>query len=137
MLEKLRTFLDKYAQYGVVLFSVFLMIVLLTTKCNAQTKEEVYDYLVQIECKYPDIVLVQARHETGNFKSKGARVRKNLFGLWNHDKQEYYTFSCWQESCNEYLCMVQYKYQGGDYYKFLEEIGYATDPIYIQKLKRY
>jgi flagellum-specific peptidoglycan hydrolase FlgJ len=25
--------------------------------------------------------------------------------------------------------------KGGDYYKFLKEVGYATDPNYITKLK--
>ena len=112
-------------------------LILLASNSYSQTKEEVHAYLIEIGCKYPNIVVAQARHETGNFKSKGARVRKNLFGLWNHEKQEFYSFTCWQESCNAYLCDIQYKYTGGDYYSFLDEMGYATDPLYIQKLKRY
>jgi len=114
-----------------------LTTMILSVKCMGQTQEEVYSYLKEIGCEHPEIVLIQARHETGNFKSYGSRVRHNLFGLWNSSEKKYYNFSCWQESCNAYLCKVQYKYTGGDYYSFLEEVGYATDSLYIKKLKKY
>lgn len=137
MIHKLRAFISKHVDKLLLLFIVWLITVLSIYKAYGQTKEEVYNYLVLIECKYPDIVLAQSRLETGNYKSYGSRVRHNLFGLWNSEKQEYYKFSCWQESANDYLCKVQYKYTGGDYYKFLDRIGYATDPEYIFKLKQF
>lgn len=100
-----------------------------------QTKEEVNQYLISIDCKYPEIVTAQAVLETGHFKSYGCRERKNIFGLWNHKKQEFYTFTTWKDSCHAYLRMIQYKYKEGDYYVFLNELGYATDPEYTNKLK--
>lgn len=97
-------------------------------------KEMVYNYLVSIDCKHPEIVTAQSILETGHYKSYSCRNRKNLFGLrYNH---QYLIFDNWKESCDAYLSKVQYKYKGGDYYKFLDSIGYATDTSYIYKLKR-
>ena len=31
--------------------------------------------------------------------------------------------------------MIEYKYKGGDYYEFLDRIGYAEDKEYIKKVK--
>jgi len=98
-----------------------------------QTKQEVYDYLVEIKCEYPKIVTAQAVLETGHFKSYSCRARHNLFGLrYDH---KYLIFDNWKESCDAYITKIQYKYKGGDYYKFLTDLGYAKDPEYIKKIK--
>lgn len=99
-----------------------------------QTKEEVYEYLVSIDCKFPEIVTAQSILETGHFKSYSCRVRHNLFGLRYNNK--YFIFDSWEESCDAYISKVQYKYKGGDYYVFLEKLGYASDPDYCKKLKK-
>jgi len=96
-------------------------------------KETVYNYLVSINCKYPEIVTAQAILETGHFKSYSCRKRHNLFGLkYDH---KYLIFDNWKESCDAYMSKIQYKYKSGDYYTFLDELGYAKDPDYINKLK--
>mgnify|MGYP000421270812 FL=1 len=99
-----------------------------------QTKEEVYEYLVSIDCKFPEIVTAQSILETGHFKSYSCRVRHNLFGLRYNNK--YFIFDSWEESCDAYIGKVQYKYKSGDYYVFLEKLGYASDPDYCKKLKK-
>ena len=100
---------------------------------ESPTRGSVYEYLVNINCKHPEIVTAQAVLETGHFKSYSCRTRHNLFGLrYNH---QYLIFDNWEESCDAYLTKVQYKYKGGDYYKFLEELGYASDTNYVNKLK--
>lgn len=110
-----------------------LIILLLPIFGISQTKQEVYDYLVEINCKYPKIVTAQAILETGYFKSYSCKTRHNLFGLrYNH---KYLIFDNWKESCNAYLSKIQYKYKGGDYYTFLENLGYASDVEYCNKLK--
>ena len=110
------------------------LLLLFAAASYGQTKDEVYDYLISIDCMHPEIVTAQAVLETGHFKSFSCRERHNLFGLrYNH---QYLIFDTWQESCDAYLTKVQYKYTGGDYYEFLKEIGYATDPEYCFKLKR-
>lgn len=40
----------------------------------------------------------------------------------------------WEESVKAYKDYVQYKYKGGNYYEFLNRIGYAEDGSYISKV---
>ena len=115
---------------------IISILLLFSISLYGQNSNEVRQYLVAIDCKYPDIVASQAVLETGHFKSYGCRKRNNLFDLWNRSKQEFYSFDSWKDSCDAYLRMIQYKYKEGDYYVFLDEIGYASDPNYINKLKR-
>ena len=58
-----------------------LLIVLLPIFGISQTRQEVYNYLIEIDCKYPKIVTAQAILETGHFKSYSCETRHNLFYL--------------------------------------------------------
>jgi len=113
------------------LIIIFLLLSLIT---KAQTVDSVYNYLLEIGVKHPGIVLAQSIEETGWYKSYSCRVRKNLFGLTRNHKLEY--FSTWQESCDKYVKWVEYKYKEGDYYDFLHELGYATNPDYIKNVDK-
>lgn len=42
----------------------------------------------------------------------------------------------WEESVKAYRDYVQYKYKKGNYYDFLNRIGYAEDKEYIGKVRR-
>nr|DAF16249.1 MAG TPA: Mannosyl-glycoprotein endo-beta-N-acetylglucosaminidase [Crassvirales sp.] len=85
---------------------------------------------------HPKIVLAQAKLETGNYTSKVYLTHNNLFGLRKADGS-YYKFNHWKESVQAYKDYIQYKYQPpSNYYKFLEDIGYAEDKSYTDKLKR-
>ena len=42
----------------------------------------------------------------------------------------------WEESVKAYKDYVQYKYKGGNYYDFLNRIGYAEDKEYTSKIGR-
>lgn len=86
--------------------------------------------------RYPRIVLAQAIQETGWLKSRVCRTKNNLFGLTNPHTGEYYEFGHWSESVRAYSTMVQYKYRRGNYYLWLEDIGYAEDPNYVNSLRR-
>lgn len=95
----------------------------------------VYREIVANNIHHPDIVLAQAKLETGNYKSKVCNVYNNLFGLRKPDGS-YYKFNSWQESVKAYKNWVQNKYTpSSDYYDFLDSIGYAEDGNYINKLK--
>lgn len=87
------------------------------------------------EIKCPKIVLAQAILETGHYRSKLCKENNNLFGLYNSAKKEYFKFSHWSESIEAYKKYVQYKYKEGNYYNFLDSIGYASDSLYIIKVK--
>ena len=111
-----------------------ILLILLPIIGISQTKQEVYNYLIEINCKYPKIVAAQAVLETGHFKSYGCKTRHNLFGLrYNH---KYLIFDNWKESCDAYMSKIQYKYKSGDYYIFLNELGYASDSNYIIKIEK-
>jgi hypothetical protein len=87
--------------------------------------------------QYPEIVYAQALLETGHFKSKLCTQYNNLFGLYNNRTRSYYRFDNWWDSVIAYRDKVQYKYKGNtDYYTFLVNLPYATDPNYIRKIKQ-
>lgn len=85
--------------------------------------------------KYPKIVIKQYILETGWGKSYTCKTKNNLFGLTNPRTKSYFKFKHWSESVKGYRDMVQYKYKKGDYYSFLENLPYAEDTNYVNKLK--
>ena len=85
--------------------------------------------------KYPSIVTAQAILESGNFKSDIFKKYNNPFGLYNSATKDYYKFNHWTDAILAYQTMIEYKYEGGDYYSFLDSIGYAADQDYIRKVK--
>ena len=90
-----------------------------------------YKEIIRNGILYPKIVLAQAILETGWFRSSVCRNKHNLFGLTNPRTGKYYEFNHWTESVRAYYTKVQYKYKGGNYLLWLEDIGYAEDPKYI------
>lgn len=85
--------------------------------------------------QYPDIVVSQAILETGHFKSENCINKNNLFGLYNSYKHEFFEFNHWSESVKAYHDLIQYRYIEGDYFEWLEKIGYAEDTLYVNKIK--
>lgn len=97
------------------------------------TIPNLYKEIIRNGILYPKIVLSQAILETGWFRSSVCRNKHNLFGLTNPRTGKYYEFNHWTESVRAYYTKVQYKYKGGNYLLWLDEIGYAEDPKYVQK----
>lgn len=100
------------------------------------TIENLYKVLDKYDVKFKKIVIAQALLETGHFTSPLCLQSHNLFGLRHPSDGSYYTFDSWEESIKAYKEDVQYKYAGGDYYDFLNRIGYAQDPKYTNKVMR-
>ena len=100
------------------------------------TDDSLLEELQARNIAHPKIVLAQAKLETGNYTSKVCLTHNNLFGLRKADGS-YYKFNHWKESVQAYKDYIQYKYQPpSNYYKFLEDIGYAEDKSYTDKLKK-
>ena len=95
------------------------------------TIPNLYKEIIRNGILYPKIVLAQAILETGWFRSSVCRNKHNLFGLTNPRTGKYYEFNHWTESVRAYYTKVQYKYKGGNYLLWLDEIGYAEDQDYI------
>lgn len=76
----------------------------------------------ELKKKHPDAMLLFRRN------------KHNLFGLTNPRTGKYYEFNHWTESVRAYYTKVQYKYKGGNYLLWLDEIGYAEDPRYVREI---
>lgn len=98
------------------------------------TIPNLYKEIIRNGILYPKIVLAQAILETGWFRSSVCRNKHNLFGLTNPRTGKYYEFNHWTESVRAYYTKVQYKYKGGNYLLWLDEIGYANEDNYIKTL---
>lgn len=100
------------------------------------TIANLYDALVRHSVRFPKIVLAQAILESGwKLNSPLAKSHNNLFGL--RKGNGYHRFSHWEESVRAYKRMIQYKHKAGqNYIQFLRDLGYATDPLYYNKVRR-
>lgn len=116
-----------------ILFTATLCMVTFLT--NAQTIEQVRKELIRQNVPHHNIVLAQARLETGNFKSRGCRIHHNLFGIKHNGK--YARYKTWQDSIKDYKERISSRYKGGNYLLFLKKIKYAKDPKYVHKLKQF
>ena len=114
---------------------IITLIVLALSVCSvpAQTSKEVYNELCRLNVPHPEIVLAQARLETGNFTSILCKKYHNLFGIKH--KGRYAHYRNWRESVADYKRCISSRYKGGDYYVFLRKIGYASDTKYTTKVK--
>lgn len=103
---------------------------------KAMTPAEGLFYALEYYGVYePHIVYSQAVLETGHFKSYLAK-KGNLFGIYDSRRKQYRTYSHWIESVKDYKESVQSKYKGGDYYDFLRDLPYASDPEYLTKVRK-
>ena len=98
------------------------------------TIPNLYKEIIRNGIPYPKIVLAQAILETGWFRSSVCRNKHNLFGLTNPRTGKYYEFNHWTESVRAYYTKVQYKYKGGNYLLWLDEIGYSENSNYIKTI---
>lgn len=112
-----------------------LLLLAASAWCSAQTIQEVREEIRRQGLPHADIVLAQARLETGNFTSRRCKRDHNIFGI-KHGRR-YAVYHNWRESVTDYKKRISSRYTGGDYYDFLRRIGYAADERYIQKLKTF
>lgn len=113
---------------------IIIPLLFLASSCQAQTAEQVLGELRAQGVPHADIVLAQARLETGNFTSRMCREKHNLFGI-KHGRS-YARYGHWRESVSDYKKRISSRYKGGDYYQFLKRIGYAEEKEYIKKVRR-
>lgn len=125
--------LDCWAQLRKTIITSIIL--LASINCSAQTVAEVRAEIHRQGLPCADIVLAQARLETGNFTSTRCKRDRNLFGIKHGGK--YAKYRRWQDSVTDYKRRISARYKGGSYYQFLARIGYAKDRKYIYKLKQF
>lgn len=89
--------------------------------------------LIKHNVPHANIVLAQAKLESGNFKSGLVKTHQNIFGLKKGNS--YRKYSHWSECVKDYKKRISSRYNGGSYYAFLDRIGYASHPEYTTLLK--
>lgn len=105
-------------------------------------KESLCDENLIITLKYygldnTDIILAQAKLETGNYSSRICREYNNIFGLYDSKNHDYYRFTSWKECVLFYKLKIYSRYdRKSDYLSFLDNIGYAEDMDYTSKIKK-
>lgn len=97
------------------------------------TEKNLKKELIRQGISHPNIVLAQAKLESNLGKSDVAQRTNNLFGL--RKGKRYRRFSHWTQCVTAYKNLIQSRYNGGNYYAFLDKIGYAEDPNYTDRLK--
>ena len=98
----------------------------------------IYEAMGYFDVRFPDLVYAQSILETGYYSSDVCLQKNNLFGLYDSTNRTYRTYKYWWESVREYKRLVQDKFKGEtleDYFVFLDTLPYATDSLYITKLK--
>ena len=100
------------------------------------SEENLMNELKAQDVQFPEIVAAQALLETGNFKSCACINGNNLFGLRKKDST-YMSFEHWTDCVAAYKKYIQkWKQPPNDYYKYLDDLGYAEDTSYTTKLKQ-
>lgn len=108
-------------------------------------EDSVYNYILELNIQHPEVVLRQARIESGNFKSRVFLENNNMFGMKIPNKRPnmvsgsnrgYAVYNNWQESVIDYALYQVYSGKNlskEDYIKMLNN-SYAEDTEYLNKL---
>jgi len=130
---------------------LILLVLLATTMfASARTpnQREVYEELIRLDVKFPDIVLAQTILESGNFSSKVAKQNNNLFGMRMPKVREttaigqrygYARYYNWKDSVKDYKLWQEAllkKYPNmtrGQYKSYINRV-YSTGKNYISKI---
>jgi flagellum-specific peptidoglycan hydrolase FlgJ len=130
---------------------LILLVLLATTMfASARTpnQREVYEELVRLDVKFPDIVLAQTILESGNYSSKVAKQNNNLFGMRMPKVRQttaigqrygYARYYNWKDSVKDYKLWQEAllkKYPNmtrGQYKSYINRV-YSTGKNYISKI---
>ena len=129
-----------------LLLFIFLAIATFAS-AKTPTHREVYEEIVKAGILYPEIAYAQAVLESGAFRSKLAKVNKNLFGMRMPNLRKtmatgkrhgYATYNSWKESVADYKLWQDYVFRKklmtvGDFKRYLNRI-YCQNKNYTAKL---
>jgi len=94
-----------------------------------------YMEILEIEC--PNIVLAQAKLESGNFTSNRFKQYNALFGFQTSNTNVL-KYKSWKESVINYKNWQMRRLKDGEnYYDFLVRVKYSEDSNYVNKLKQF
>lgn len=109
-------------------------------------QDSVKQYIDSLNIAHSDIVMAQARLESGNFTSRIFCKNNNMFGMRLAksrptvaigERYGYAVYDNWQQSVLDYALLQAWSYKRlsrGDYLVRLSE-QYAEDPNYVNKVR--
>jgi hypothetical protein len=121
---------------------------IIITGTNKFSEDALKNLLLEMNVRFPHIVLAQARLESGNFKSRIFLENNNFFGMKQAKRRPttnkgtqygHAVFETWQDCAVDYA-FYQAAYLNDlrtedEYYQYLSA-SYAGDPGYIVKVKQ-
>lgn len=99
------------------------------------TRKNLEKELIRRNVPCYEIVVAQALHESGNFKSRICREKNNIFGM--RTKKGYKKYESWIDCVDDYVNKFSKRYKGGDYFKFLIKVHYHEDPLYEVRVRKH
>jgi uncharacterized FlgJ-related protein len=124
------------------------MLIWSCAESQTPNKTSVHQEILNLDIKFPDIVLAQAILESGNFASKVAKQNKNLFGMRMPKVREttaigqrygYARYYNWKDSVKDYklwqeaLLKKHPNMTRGQYKSYINRI-YSSGKNYISKI---
>lgn len=128
---------------------IALMLCLVAYAKTPPNQREVYQQIVSIGIKFPDVALAQAILESGNFKSKIAKENNNFFGMRLPksrqttavgQKSGYARYLSWKDSIRDFklwqdsLFKKKPNMTRSQYLSYLNRI-YSETPNYISRIR--
>ena len=112
------------------------------------SEELLMEFLLELNVKFPEIVLAQARLESANFQSPIFKENNNLFGMKQAKmrattakgtRRGHAVYDNWRESVIDYafyqMAYLRQIKTEEEYYQYLGR-SYAEDPNYVHKVKQ-
>jgi uncharacterized FlgJ-related protein len=108
-----------------------------TVRIETFSEANLIRYMEILEIEYPNIVLAQAKLESGNFTSNRFKQYNALFGFQTSNTNVL-KYKSWKQSVINYKNWQMRRLKDGEnYYTFLTRVKYSEDPNYINKLKQF
>ena len=113
-------------------------------KLHTLSWENVEYWIDTLGVDHPEIVKQQVMLETGALTSTICHENNNLFGMKEPrvrettalgTKRGHAYYGNYIDSIKDYKLWQEYSYDGGNYYSFLSNVGYAEATHYISALK--
>jgi flagellum-specific peptidoglycan hydrolase FlgJ len=122
-----------------------------------QQAKSFHRILIELDIKYPDVVIAQALHESDLFRSPIFKENHNALGLKCAERRKTYCigvnrghavfrselecFLDYKEWQHKYLPLYEKRFgkvsTNEEYLHFLKLYKYAEDPVYLRKVKSY
>jgi len=112
------------------------------------SERNLYHYLREVDIKYPEIVMAQAKLESGYFNSRLFKEQNNIFGMQLPKQRQttavgakngYAVYKSWKHSVMDYKLwqngMIGKIHNHNQYFSYIFR-NYAQDTNYVKHLKK-